>query len=200
MLYDPMANVLRPADWDGEAVTLTLAPYESIVVVFGQEGAAIARAQPEGEKLVIDGPWKVSYKEALNQAAGYQNEVTLMSLTNQAAAAPAFSGWIRYEATLTAPAAQQAVLCFEDAFETVEVTVNGKPAGMAICPPYQFDLTGLLNEGVNTLVVEVATTLERAVANLPVDPNNPRAAMMGRRGGGVGMPFGLIGEAALWVK
>ena len=80
-------------------------------------------------------------------------------------------------------------------------TVNGRSAGMAICPPYQFDLSGLLTEGENTLVVEVATTLERAVANLPVDPSNPRAALMSLMGGGgVGYPFGLLGEATLWLK
>ncbi len=200
VLYDAMANVLRPADWDGEAVTLTLAPYESVVVAFGAEGETVAPVLPEGEKLVVGGPWKLSFKAALDQAAGYQNETTVETLSSVAAIDPNFSGWLRYEATLTAPAARQAVLCFEDAFETVEVTVNGRSAGMAICPPYRFDLSGLLREGENTLVVEVATTLERAVANLPVDPNNPRAAMMGRRGGGVGMPFGLIGEAAVWVK
>ncbi len=201
VLYDAMANVLRPADWDGRAVTLTLAPYESIIVAFGTAGETVAPALPEGEKLVLNGPWKLSFKEALHQEKGWQHETTLDTLGNLAQLAPAFSGWLRYETTLTAPAAKQAVLCFENAFETVEVTVNGKPAGMAICPPYRFDLSGLLREGENTLVVEVATTLSRAVSNLPIDESNPMAGMLKMfSGGGVSYPYGLLGEAALWVK
>ena len=201
VLYDPMANRLRPAAWDGAGVTLTLEPYQSVVVAFGHSGEAAAPALPEGSALTLTGPWQVSFKEALDQSAGYRNPITVDALTDMARYAPKFSGWVRYETRFTAPAAAQAVLRFANAFETVEVTVNGRSAGMAICPPYQFDLSGLLTEGENTLVVEVATTLERAVANLPVDPSNPRAALMSLMGGGgVGYPFGLLGEATLWLK
>lgn len=40
----------------------------------------------------------------------------------------------------------------------MEVTVNGVNAGMRIAPPYTLELTGLLREGENEIIVKAATT------------------------------------------
>jgi hypothetical protein len=44
-------------------------------------------------------------------------------------------------------------------YETAELWVNGEPAGVRICPPYRFDIGGLLRPGANRLRVEVTNTL-----------------------------------------
>jgi hypothetical protein len=41
--------------------------------------------------------------------------------------------------------------------------LNGTDCGMRICPPYQFDVTGLIRPGVNTLELEAANTLVQTV-------------------------------------
>ena len=69
-----------------------------------------------------------------------------------------FSGFIRYETRFTGPAQK---LEITDAYEAVEVFVNGKSAGIQVVPPFRFDLRGLAQDGENTLVIEIATTLER---------------------------------------
>ncbi len=46
-----------------------------------------------------------------------------------------------------------------DAQEGVEVFLNGAGAGIQIAPEYIYELSG--KAGENTLVIEVATTLER---------------------------------------
>ena len=102
---------------------------------------------------------------------------------------PEFAGFLRYETEFEAGAAASAVLAIKDAYDAVEVWVNGHPAGMRICPPYRFDLGNQVKEGKNTLRIEVATTLERALADMP----NP----FGPPSGTPPAPTGLIGPAVI---
>lgn len=69
-----------------------------------------------------------------------------------------------------------------DAWEGVEVFVNGKSAGIQVAPPFRYDLRSLTSEDENVLVIEVATSLERE-----------------RRGAKKAAPTGITGEVALYV-
>ena len=69
-----------------------------------------------------------------------------------------FSGFLRYETCFTVKAQG---LEITDAYEGVEVFVNGQSAGIQVVPPFRYDLRGLTKDGENKLVIEVATTLER---------------------------------------
>ena len=53
-----------------------------------------------------------------------------------------------------------------DAYEGVEVFVNGESLGIQVAPPFRYDLGNKLHEGENVIAIEVATTLERQVASL----------------------------------
>lgn len=55
----------------------------------------------------------------------------------------------------------RAVLEITDAWEGMEVWVNGVSAGIQIVPVYRFEIARLLHRGTNWLAIEVATTLER---------------------------------------
>ena len=72
-----------------------------------------------------------------------------------------FSGIIRYETAFQTLKDQQILLEITEAYEGVEVFVNGVSAGIQIVPTYCYDLTDLCREGKNDLAIEVATTLER---------------------------------------
>ena len=72
-------------------------------------------------------------------------------------------GTLRYETKLDASAGEETILDLGETYETAEVFVNGKSAGVRICKPYRFDLTGLLQDGENDLAVEVTNTLGTAV-------------------------------------
>lgn len=58
-------------------------------------------------------------------------------------------------------------LKIEDAHEGVEVFVNGISLGIEIALPFLYDLSAAVKGGENRLVIEAATTLERAMAGLP---------------------------------
>ena len=45
--------------------------------------------------------------------------------------------------------------------------MNGKSLGIQIVPVYRYDLSEAVKPGENTLVIEVATTLEREMSQIP---------------------------------
>ena len=74
---------------------------------------------------------------------------------------PNFSGSVRYETTLEIHASSRVQLDLGQVYEVAEVEINGKSAGVRICPPYRFDLTGLTKDGFNTVSVCVVNTLAK---------------------------------------
>lgn len=48
-----------------------------------------------------------------------------------------------------------------DAYEGVEVFINGESLGIQVVPPFVFDLRKHMVKEENELAIEVATTLER---------------------------------------
>ena len=71
------------------------------------------------------------------------------------------TGTLRYEKEFTWERTpdSRVFLNLGEAFETAEVFVNGKSAGVCICPPYRVEITEQLAEGRNVLAVEVTNTL-----------------------------------------
>lgn len=71
-----------------------------------------------------------------------------------------FSGLIRYETEIDAGEIFTR-LEITDAYEGVEVFVNGQSAGIQVIPPFRYDISKLCMSGHNKLSIEVTTTLER---------------------------------------
>ncbi len=57
------------------------------------------------------------------------------------------------------------ILDLGDVCEIARLTVNGTAAGVRLWAPYTFDLTGLLQEGVNTISVEVSNALANGMSH-----------------------------------
>ncbi|MER5358702.1 hypothetical protein [Streptomyces sp. NPDC002785] len=73
-----------------------------------------------------------------------------------------YSGGVRYRRVVTVPAevaAGYASLDLGRVRGTAEVEVGGAAAGVRVCSPYVFDLTGLVGPGANTLDITVFGTL-----------------------------------------
>lgn len=159
-LYDPWDNVCRAAVQTGTEVSLTIEPLKSIAVVFGACDAPCAEPISCTGKSVELTQWKRSICEG----AAYPNfgKPTPVSLPDDIAQEqPAFSGFARYESCIHHSGNQKTILEITDAAEGVEVFVNGSSLGIQVAPPFRYDLTAVLEEGENRLVIEVATTLER---------------------------------------
>lgn len=198
VLYEAMKNRLYQiplrADSTGLHFALELGPYEEVVLVL-EKGIADQTLplwkKPLSTVKTLQGPWKVSTVEAL-QYPDFTDAGSMETLESFAKIDPDFSGFIAYENTFTLKeASEDMVLCIADAYEGVEVWVNGENAGMAISHPYEFAVGQLLKAGENQLRIEVATTLQRK---------------MRKAGGGMMAlfaatapldPTGLIGEVTL---
>lgn len=142
------------------------------------------------EELPVKGKWKRSICRSIAYPAFSEaKEITLPD--RLAEEEPEFSGFVRYENQFVyengheigkkcgsgqqpepeRPLQEQSrnlvSLEITDAYEGVEVFVNGKSLGIQVVPTYRFDLSDALVCGTNTIVIEVATTLEREMAKIP---------------------------------
>ncbi len=163
--YDGFANQMLPvtqAESSGRtAVTLTLHPYESIVILESREESEAA-PRLKGTATEIAGEWTVSFASATAYPA-FSSGQTLISLEDisRLEGKKRFSGTIRYELSfiLEEEALAAAVLDLGRVYEVAEVTVNGQYLGVKICPPYIFDAGSALRAGENHLVIEVTNNL-----------------------------------------
>ncbi len=174
--YDAMtgefleAHQRRKVGKDGEktVVSLLLRPYESVFVVFGETGVKCGKnrrmyARKTGEVVELPAKgWEISVSRPLAWPEFTRTEYTETGSLAAPGRLPEFSGTVRYRMQFEARAGR-AVLSLGEAYEAVQVWVNGRKAGDAICPPYLFFLEeGMLQDGENELVAEVTNTLAKA--------------------------------------
>ena len=159
--YDAWSNRIYPASPKYNSLDITLEPLHSAILVL-DEGDPALLSEPvccAGEEIPL-APWLRSTCDGIDYPAfGAPKAVTLPDCL--AKEQPAFSGFVRYESSFTAEKGQKISLELTEAYEGVELFLNGRSAGIQIAPPYRYDLTDLVQTGENSLVIEVATTLER---------------------------------------
>jgi hypothetical protein len=174
--YDPFDNHLftyeSQPDGDGVLVDITLSPYESLVLVQGNiDGLPVSPSRPlytDSSAIVVDGPWQLSLSAAVEYPA-FREAVRLDKLCDlsQTEWYPHFSGTMRYELDFRMDiSVSEAWIDLGNAYETTEVWLNDRLAGVRICPPYRFDVSDLLLPGVNRLRVDVTNTLVREQRDL----------------------------------
>ncbi|MDR3145319.1 MAG: hypothetical protein LBU21_03500 [Treponema sp.] len=154
---------------EGSSIAVNLVPYQSMIVVYGQDLPRPNTTEIDyGSAETLDLRWDIDlYETGTGTLNGtftpYRKNAELHNITGPEGK-PEFSGFMRYrtEFNLQAPA-ESAALEFNAPGQTVKMKLNGKDCGMRICPPYRFDLSGIVKAGVNTLELEVANTLAQAV-------------------------------------
>lgn len=183
--YDAFSNQLYETD-----LTLSLSPYESTVIVATDEKQAAGKKfkteKMKSETLHLT--WKVNFADALEYPKFEPiGEVTELMDLRTLPGMDRRTGTASYETEFACgnPDAK-AVLELEKAWEVAEVFINGESAGVRICEPYRFELTGLLQEK-NEIRIEVTNTLG----------NQQRDAISQYL---VIEPFGITGEVRLFTK
>jgi hypothetical protein len=172
-LYNAWDNRLEKAEVstasNSTELKLEIEPLHSLIVIFDKGLSADTLKPPlkcAGAPLALDEGWSRS----VCGATGYPTftgtrEITLPDTL--AAEKPDFAGFVRYERSVALAGEQLAkpgkVVEITDAYEGVELFVNGVSAGIQIVPPFRYCIDAFAKEGPNTLAVEVATTLERQV-------------------------------------
>jgi len=173
-----------------------LEPYQSLILVFGApEGKLTPGVDASGERKVLDGAWGFSIARA-EEYPYFHDARVLEKLENIGNLHPDFSGFMRYEKAFELEAEHQVALDIENAFDGVEVWVNGEHCGMKICPPYRFDLSNCVRAGTNTLRIEVANTLDREVR---ASAGENQAAMF-FMGFSPLSPSGILGAVTLYIQ
>ena len=173
--YDAWQNGWQPVEAEkkenGMRLRLTLLPLHSTVILLGSDAMDLPRLPEEfeGRKKRMNQGWRRSVCPAILYPR-FTDEKEVSLPDDLAEEMPAFSGFVRYEKEINLDKVPvQAELTVTDAYEGVEVFINGQSMGLQIVPPFRYHVAHALRPGKNSIVIEVATTLERENAEQP-DP------------------------------
>jgi hypothetical protein len=226
--WDPMTGKVTNAG--GSDLELSLAPYESRVLVFSRERAPgrPTAAGPAPPPVELSGPWKIVF-------AGESQAIDAKSLHSWTddEAHRYFSGQATYETTVTAPPAmivsgRQVYLNFGEGTplttaehnagsgmqamlegpvrEAAVVYINDQRAGSVWCPPYEVAVGNLLHKGENQVRIVVANLAINELAKGPLPDYKALNAKYGERfqpqdmGNLHPLPSGLLGPVRLIAR
>jgi hypothetical protein len=170
-LWLPDSGEIRPRiAWRAEAgatrVPLRLAPYDAVFVVFRRAATGpppSVPAEAAAEEREVGGPWRLSFPEGWGAPASITLP-ELISWTDHAdAGVRYFSGAARYERDIDIPAGwlgggRKVYLDLGRLWVVGEVSLNGKPLGVAWKEPFRVEITPAARPGANHLAVTVANT------------------------------------------
>jgi len=161
MLNDDIASAVV----SGGKLALHLAPYQSVIAVFGQDAPCPARKKwiPAGEADLIFRIETAPYTDMTNFKL-YAENVKSSALPNitDIRNMPDFSGKIRYTGKISIPEGITG-LDLGKAGQTAHLWCGEKDLGIRVCPPYRYDLSGLTDAEETEIVIEVSNTLGNAI-------------------------------------
>ncbi|MBO9545934.1 glycosyl hydrolase [Caulobacter sp.] len=188
-------------------VTLELAPYDAVFVVFRMQTADLARTALVGPAPVskpLDGSWTVKFEPGWGAPASVSLPKLASWTDNADPGVRYYSGAATYEKTIEVPRAWlkgRVQLDLGEVREFATVTLNGKTLATQWKPPYAVDVTDALKPGRNTLSIRVVNFwANRMIGDLqpgakrytfaPIQPFKPDDALS---------PSGLLGPVMLKV-
>jgi len=183
----------RPWRWDPEtgdrapypveegigALWIRLEPSESLLLVFEPGGGDLPEVEPApvrpslspSEWRTVSGAWEASFRHAVGDHAFERTLRPLedLSLSPDPALAT-FAGVITYQTTFEVPDTRFDRLDLGEANGVTAVKLNGEPLGVSWWGRHLYDTAGALQEGVNTLEIEVTTVAANYVRSLEDNP------------------------------
>ncbi len=157
--YDAFEN--RAEVVESARVHLSLAPYHSVIILCGNvdfDGLPAARPTQATDVRPLTPTFCIELCENDSEGFALYKQTSELPNITGAHERPHFSGTMRYTATVSLTAAD-IVLNLGDVGETAAVTLNGKPVGVRLFPPYSFDIADAVRDGANDLEVLVTNTL-----------------------------------------
>ena len=144
-------------------VPLSLAPWETVFVVFRKPAQAASRTLPRKVASLLEtlqGPWDVSFPPDLGAPPSAKFDKLTSWHENAEEGIKYFSGTATYAKTFNAPTewfrpGADLWLDLGSVKNLAEVLVNGKSLGVVWKEPYRVDLAEALKPGANTLQVKV---------------------------------------------
>jgi hypothetical protein len=202
-IYDAWSNKLETVNaqvnGDGTDIAIEIEPLKSLVVVFDDALLSMNPGKPPVKPqdciINLDEGWTRSLCDAIEYPAFKETKkVNIPDIL--AEEKPEFAGFACYERSVILSVEQAAkshmVLEITDAYEGVELFVNGVSAGIQIAPPFHYDVAPLVKAGKNVFAIEAATTLERQIK-----PANDIAVMTASSK--TKAPIGITGHVKLYL-
>ncbi|KAB1441036.1 glycoside hydrolase [Candidatus Galacturonibacter soehngenii] len=158
------SNILLQKEKEGRSISLSLEAYESKVFVFSEEEYNCKEHQDLTlvKEEILKGNVEVDLLKAKSYPQVYASEKIDRFGSRMKQSLDDFAGIMRYETLFELNEIPSALkLRIEGIYETAHVYINGMDGGSKICGPYCFDVSQIVKKGINTLVIEVTTTLVR---------------------------------------
>lgn len=183
------------------SVKIELEPWESVFLAFGDEATA---CEPKPTLCGLDGTleiadWKISVANSRDFPAFTETPFRSLCDLSLPEYLPDFTGTVRYEASVPVPGGiglrgieadgngsggigadcidpkGPVFMEITEAFEAVDVAVNGIPAGVKITPPYVFEipaeaLEAAATSGMLEIRIDVTNTVVKESHNNVFDP------------------------------
>ncbi|MDL2301731.1 hypothetical protein LJC58_05170 [Lachnospiraceae bacterium OttesenSCG-928-D06] len=194
-VYNAWDNCLEKAnvfqDNGKTELKVEIEPRKSLILIFDETKELLREPVcGKGESIELMAGWTRSTCKGIDYPLFTDHRKVLLP-DRVEAEWPNFGGFVRYESELTLPLVKQAVLEITEEAEGVEVFINGNSAGIQVTPIYRYDITKFLKEGVNQIVIETATTLERVIPKTSRIPGRVMAAPSNI--------CGIHGKVTLWI-
>jgi hypothetical protein len=166
-LWHADSGKIEPASYYSAAgrttVPLSLAPWQTVFVVFRKPAQASSRTLPrtvETPLATLEGPWEVTFPPDLGAPPKATFEKLAEWNENSDQGIKYFSGTATYTKTFDAPkewlaSGTNVWIDLGDVKNMAEVLLNGTPLGLVWKEPFRVNLTGALKSGANTLEVKV---------------------------------------------
>jgi len=189
--YNVLETVEAKCDGDTTTLKLSLEPSKSLIVIFDESTTDLrSPIKSEGTVTILNDDWQRTVCSGIDYPEFTSEKIVNLPDTIEREN-PQFAGFVRYKKVVNLLNVKQVILEINDTTEGIEVFVNGISAGIQIVPNYIFDITSLVKVGDNKIVIEVATTLERAVE---------KRALPGRPAPEPTNKCGITGNVKLWIK
>ncbi|WP_458459614.1 hypothetical protein [Pseudobutyrivibrio sp.] len=174
-IYDAWENSISAIRRDANTVDVLIEPLKSLLLIDDPDAskAEIEKLQKSevpsyenGNRIPFVDTWKRSLCRSIDYPK-FSKEKEVSIPDSLEVEEPDFSGFCRYDNRFEGRKGTRTYLELEDAYEGVEVFLNQKSMGIQISPPFRYDFSEYVVDGMNELVIEVATTLERENAHIP---------------------------------
>lgn len=155
ILYDAWRNRAFVPQYKDGGIRLKLAPGEALILCTGGAAGDLPPYDYTDAPLTeADLLWDISLCTAgKHEFAPMKQHTTLCNLAKQM---PSFAGVARYDATVTVSHAETVhTVDLGCVGEAAALWINGQYVGARIAAPYRFDVTGRLQNGENTVRVDV---------------------------------------------
>jgi hypothetical protein len=192
------ARTVMPTSGRPNRLHLSLQPLESILLVFEPNRKETPSPPTRVDRLQgqdITGTWQVQF----DRIDGFTATREMLQLLDprQDAELQNFGGTITYRTTFDATDVSRTILSLGEVDCVSEVKLNGTPLGHRWWGRHEYDVSGVLQQGANTLEVKVATVLFNYAKSLQ---DNPAARYWTREFNSTGnelQPVGMTGPVRL---